>query len=239
MDQNTYSPIRPIHGVMAEKPEAFDCEVVGWNKIHKTVGSATDDVIESDFNPTAIVGIARGGWVPARQVADFLEQDNLTSMKIDHYQGTSKTENAEVQFKTRSDAINGEKVLLVDDIVDTGKTIVEAIEDIEQAGADEARSLTIHSLPSSNIKPDYVGKKYGSFRWVIYPWNVVEDMNELIRNVVMEEQVSIQTLKNRLEKYHGVTDEELSKLNYTVEDFVELLDKRDELEYDDDQLKVA
>mgnify|MGYP002761814389 CR=1 FL=1 len=224
---------------MAEKPEAFDCEVVGWGEVHKTVGSATDDVIESNFNPTAIVGIARGGWVPARQVADFLEKDNLTSMKIDHYQGTSKTKNAEVQFNTRPDAIDGEKVLLVDDIVDTGETVLEAIEDIEQGGAEEARSLTIHSLPSSNIQPDYIGEKYGSFRWVVYPWNVVEDMNELIKNVVMDEQVSVETVKSRLEEYNGVTDDELSKLNYTVEEFVEILDKRDQLEYDGDELEVV
>lgn len=226
---------------MGNTPEYFKCDIVGWNQIHRIVENATRDVVRSDFTPTAVVGIARGGWIPARCVADFLEIDNLTSVKIDHYQGTDKTDDAELQFETRSEATEGEDVLLVDDIVDTGKTLSKAIDDIESGRAREARSLTIHSLPSSEIEPGYVGKQYEEFHWVIYPWNVTEDVNQVVNNVITQKEgkVHLRELKNRLDEYHSVNENDFSKLGYTLERFLEILDERNELDYENNRVQLG
>lgn len=225
---------------MVKNPESFDCKIVNWDEIQKTLYNSTREVIQSDFDPTAIVGIARGGWMPARCVADFLEINNLTSVKVDHYQGTEKTENAVLQFDARSVAIDDENVLVVDDIVDTGKTLSKSLESIENKGAIKARSMTIHSIPSSDINPDYIGKSYDKFYWVIYPWNITEDINEILKNVIRSEEDKINTyeLRLRLDEHHSISKSDFSDLKYSLNDILNILNDRQEIEYNKDYVKL-
>jgi hypoxanthine phosphoribosyltransferase len=218
---------------MGVNTDSFECKIAEWNQLQRTAESVTRDVINSDFSPTAVVGVARGGWIPARCVADFLEIDNLTSIKIDHYQGTKEKQNAEIQFNTRLDAIQGEKVLVVDDIVDTGKTLSEAIKDIQDSGAEKTKSCTLHSLPKSDIKPDFVGKRFEDFYWIIYPWNITEDFNEIIRNVLKDTdgKVNEDELIYRLGMYHSIQASDFEAAGYSVADLLSILDDRDEINY--------
>lgn len=225
---------------MGESPESFECRVAEWNQLQKTAESITRDIIDSDFRPTAVVGVARGGWVPARCIADFLEIDNLTSIKIDHYQGTTEKQNAEIQFDTRTDAIQGEKVLVVDDIVDTGETLSEAMKDIQDSNAEKANSCTLHSLPSSDIEPDFIGKKFKDFYWIIYPWNITEDFNEIIRNVLRdtEGEVNQDELVYRLKMYHSIQESDFESVGYSVTDLLGILDHRDEISYENQNITL-
>lgn len=225
---------------MGENPDSFECKIAEWNQLQRTAESVTRDVINSDFSPTAVVGVARGGWIPARCIADFLEIDNLTSIKIDHYQGTTEKQNAEIQFNTRADAIQGERVLVVDDIVDSGKTLAEAIEDIQDSNADKTKSCTLHSLPSSDIEPDFVGKRFEDFYWIIYPWNLTEDFNEIIRNVLKDTdgEVDKDELVYRLGMYHSIQESDFESAGYSVADLLGILDDRDEINYENQNITL-
>lgn len=189
-------------------PRSFDCSVVSWDEVHKLTHDIVDKIKKTDFEPSAVVGVSRGGWTPARNTADLLRIDNLTSMKIDHYQGTSKTEDADIVFNVREEAIANERVLVVDDIVDTGKSLKRAREDVERRNVEQVRTSTVHELPSSDVTPDYVGNSLDEFVWVIYPWNVAEDLEELIENVVDDEGWSTtQQIDRQLMKYHNINIE--------------------------------
>ncbi|MFO7581136.1 phosphoribosyltransferase, partial [Guyparkeria sp.] len=78
------------------------------------------------FVPDVVVAIARGGFMPARFVCDFLGVSRLLSIKVQHYgAGAHMQQRAKVTSPLGS-AINGERVLVVDDVNDSGETLQAA-----------------------------------------------------------------------------------------------------------------
>lgn len=223
-----------------DKPRSFNCSLVSWNEIHTQTHSIVNQVQDDDFDPTAVIGVARGGWTPARNVADFLRIDNLTSMKVDHYQGTSKTEDADIVFDVRKSAIEDENVLVVDDIVDTGQSIMEVMNDLKERNANEVRSATVHELPSSEIEPDYVGKRLDKFVWITYPWNATEDLYDFIKNIsVGSEWMTHGQVDAKLSEYHNINTEEFADvLDIPYENLIDTMGKTDDLEIKDNKIRV-
>jgi hypoxanthine phosphoribosyltransferase len=70
------------------------------------------------------------------------------------------------------------KVLIVDDVADTGKSLKLVKEHVLQQGAKEARTATLYYKPWSLVKPDYYEKE--TRLWIVFPW----EMRETIRKIV-------------------------------------------------------
>ncbi len=104
----------------------------------------------------------------------------VLSMKLSSYQGTSSTgEIKEVMGLTGS--VEGKTVIIIEDIVDTGNTIVELVDILKERGAADVKVCTMLLKPEvyhKSIKMDYVGME-------IPPAFIVGfglDYNELGRN---------------------------------------------------------
>ncbi len=130
-----------------------------------------DSVRDSGFEPDTIVAILRGGVVIARLLSDFLNVRDIRSIRVVHYEALEKKEGAEVvePLPTRLD---GKKVLLVDDVADTGDSLIVAKRHLEEKGASEVRVATMHYKPWSKFKPDYYSEETDA--WVIYFWEYAE-----------------------------------------------------------------
>ncbi len=130
-----------------------------------------DSIMSSGFKPDTIVAILRGGVVIARLLSDFLDVRDIRSIRVVHYEALDIREGAEVvePLPTRLD---GKKVLLVDDVADTGDSLIVAKKHLEERGAAEVRVATMHYKPWSKIKPDYYSEETDA--WVIYFWEYAE-----------------------------------------------------------------
>jgi hypothetical protein len=138
-------------------------------------------IVDSGYRPEVIVAIGRGGWVPGRILSDFLDQMDLTSFKIEHYRNAQKAKAAQVRYPLAAD-VAGRRVLLVDDVADSGETFTVALEHLNSRGAPaELRTAVLHYKTSSPYVPDYYAKKVVKWRWIIYPWAVAEDIGSFIR----------------------------------------------------------
>jgi hypothetical protein len=73
--------------------------------------------------------------------------------------------------------LKGKKVLLVDDIADSGRSLAVAKDYITKKGAKEVRTATLHYKPESASKPDYF--VVTTTAWVVYPWERHEMEREL------------------------------------------------------------
>lgn len=112
----------------------FQCELVSWGEVYRLSALLVRQMKDAGYRPDVIIAIARGGYVPARLVCDFLDIYDLTSVRISHYTaGSSKEETARLSSPLCMD-IKGLRVLLVDDITDTGDTIVVALQHIREFG---------------------------------------------------------------------------------------------------------
>jgi len=130
-----------------------------------------------DFKPDVIVGISRGGLVPARILSDMLDNKNLAILGIIFYKKVGeRTESPQITQDLTKD-IKGKKVLVVDDVSDTGKSLIVAKDYITNKGASEIKVATLHYKPHSKLKPDYYIRTTDA--WIVYPWERHEVEREL------------------------------------------------------------
>jgi hypoxanthine phosphoribosyltransferase len=157
-------------------PESFPCDLVTWNEFYDLAKYLSRLIKSSGWRPDLVVAIGRGGYVPARVVCDFLVHDLLTSMKVEHWGiAAQKKDQAMVRFPLAT-GVSGQKVLIVDDVTDTGDTLTTAVGYVESLGPKETRTAVLQHKTCSEFEPDYYAEKITEWRWIIYPWAVHEDL---------------------------------------------------------------
>jgi hypoxanthine phosphoribosyltransferase len=164
--------------------EQFRCELVPWKKMYHMARLLAAKIKGQGFAPDIIVAIARGGYIPARILCDHLDINLLTSIQVTHYEsGASKKKSAHLIEPLKKD-IHGRKVLLVDDVNDTGQTLELALRHLKSFYPAEVRVAVLHDKQVSTFCPDYYVAKVRKWRWIIYPWAVIEDVSGLIGRMV-------------------------------------------------------
>ena len=159
------------------KKEA-EFEVPTWNQIYTMLQSQAKKIRCSGFKPDVIVGVARGGWVPARVLSDLLGIPALATVGVEFYVGVAETRTAPVLTQNVSVDVAGEKVLLVDDVADTGGSLRLAMKHLQQQGAAEVRVATVYRKPLSVVTPDFYEKE--TERWVVFPWDAKENVKKIL-----------------------------------------------------------
>jgi len=194
---------------MGELPSEFPCTVTNWDYIYDLCRDVADDVKSDEFEPDVVVALARGGWFAGRCLCDFLGLDDLASLKIEHYVGTAQQgDEPEVRYPLADGAVEGKDVLVVDDIADTGQSLQTAADCVAAQNPSSVRTATLQLLDTSEHEPDFVGEGLDEWTWVVYPWNFIEDMTELVSGVMEksdEEVHSIEDVRRLLDTYHQVT----------------------------------
>ena len=193
---------------MSDLPEEFSCTITDWEYIYGLCREVADDVKAAEFEPDVVVALARGGWFGGRCLCDFLGLDDLTSLKVEHYVGTAQTsEEATIKYPMPDDSVAGKDVLVVDDIADTGQSIQTAAEYVRDSDAASVQTATLQLLDTSEHDPDFVGERLEEWTWVVYPWNFVEDMIELLADLMDKSDQQIHDeddLRHLFREYHGV-----------------------------------
>jgi hypothetical protein len=170
---------------MSDLPDEFDCVVTNWEYIYGLCRDVSDDVKASAFEPDIVVALARGGWFAGRCLCDFLGLDDLTSLKMEHYVGTAeRTGEPTVRYPMPEGSVEGKDVLVIDDIADTGGSIRRAYDYVHERNPGEVRTATLQLLGTSEFDPDYVGERLEEWAWIVYPWNFIEDMVDLVGGVM-------------------------------------------------------
>ncbi|HSB47358.1 MAG TPA: phosphoribosyltransferase [Candidatus Bilamarchaeum sp.] len=130
----------------------------------------------ADFKPDMIVGLSRGGLVLSRIMSDILAVETVGIIGMSFYKGMRRLEKP-VIFQELSMDVRGKRILLVDDVADSGRSLTAAKEYLRAKGAGEIRIATIHYKPGSSFRPDYYMMTTTS--WVAYPWERHEIEREL------------------------------------------------------------
>jgi hypoxanthine phosphoribosyltransferase len=127
------------------------------------------------FEPDVVLAVARGGFVPARLVCDFLRLDRLGSLQLRHYAaGARGQEQVELLSPPNVD-VEGLRVLVVDDVNDSGETVAAARRILQQASPSELRIAVLHEKERSREAADFVARRPESGQWIVYQWAWVED----------------------------------------------------------------
>jgi len=153
-------------------------EVPTWNQVYKMLLNQTEKILGDGFKPDVIVGIARGGLVPARILSDLLENSNLATVHVESRQTNDEDRMKPVLTQALTMPVAGKKVLIVDDVADTGRSLSMVKEHVLQHEAEETRVATLFYKPWSTVKPDYYEKETGC--WIVFPWDAKENLRRIV-----------------------------------------------------------
>ncbi|WP_370573557.1 phosphoribosyltransferase [Methanomethylovorans sp.] len=190
-------------------PDKFKCVVTNWDYIYDLCRKVANDVKASGYEPDIIIALARGGWFAGRVLCDFLGMDDLTSLKIEHYTGTAVTAGSgpQIKYPLSDSAVKNKNVLIVDDIADTGKSMLHSKEYVLTQDPKSVRTATLQYLDTSEMEPDFIGERLEEWAWVIFPWNFIEDMIDLISLLMNKEKRDmwdISAIKHGMYVYHSL-----------------------------------
>jgi len=182
--------------------DVFECEIMSWALFDKLAKNVAVKIKESGFKPDFMVGLARGGWVLSRVLCDYLGVKDLVSLKVEHW-GVTATPDGRAQIKYPFDIdLTGRNVLVVDDITDTGESMIIAEEYVQSMNPASIKTAALRHIEGSKFTPDYYGDII-KWRWVVFPWNYVEDMCNIVPKV-SEGAGPLDEVKKRLKSRHNI-----------------------------------
>ena len=156
----------------------------GWDEVYDMMINLARQVRDSDYSPQVIVGVSRGGWPPARIMSDLLENSNLANMKVEFYTNIGITAKTPKITQPVTSQVTGKRVLVVDDVADSGHSLRVASKHLRERGAREIKVLTIYMKPKSIFKPDHFARE--TTKWVIFPWERLEAVKLIRKNLGSE-----------------------------------------------------
>ena len=145
-------------------------EVLGWLEFGEAARHLARDVVHSDFNPEVVIAIARGGLLLAGAIAYALDVKSCGALNVEFYSGVNERLPAPIMLPPMLDepSLAGKRVLLVDDVSDSGRTLAMVVELLRAAGAD-VRSVCLYSKPGTALEPDFTWRR--TSRWIAFPWS--------------------------------------------------------------------
>lgn len=145
-------------------------EVLTWDLFGQAGRALAQQVADSEFRPDIVLGIARGGLIPAGALAYALDCKNLFTLSVEFYTGVDTRLDVPVMLPPFLDIadLTGAAVLIVDDVADTGKTL-ELVHEFCAGHVAQARTAVLYEKSHSIIKADYVWRR--TDRWINFPWS--------------------------------------------------------------------
>ena len=125
--------------------------------------------VRDEFNPEAILAVARGGLTLGHSLATALENRNLFTLNSIHYEESKKLDTIEI-FNI-PDMSKFSKILLVDDIIDSGESMVEIKRALFKIYPNlDVKIATIFYKPKALLLPDFKVKEADD--WVEFFWDI-------------------------------------------------------------------
>src|SRR3989337_1652865 len=147
-------------------------ESLGWVEFGEAARELSVDVRRSGFTPDVVVAIARGGLLLAGAVAYAMDVKSCGALNVEFYTGVDSRLPEPVILSPLLDqeSLAGKRVLVVDDVSDSGRTLAMVVKLLGATGA-EVRSVCLYSKPGTVQEPDFVWRT--TSRWINFPWSVL------------------------------------------------------------------
>jgi len=148
---------------------------VSWSEIHRAL-SVLANSVRSTFNPEVVVAIAKGGLIPSRIIADLLMIEEMGFIEVKFYKAIGlRGEKPFIKYLALP-ALRDRNVLVVDDVIDSGRTIQLVIDALSSYAPRSMKTLVLYLKPWAAFTPDYYYEVTNE--WIVFPWEICESKKE-------------------------------------------------------------
>lgn len=154
----------------ADSADLENKEVLTWDGFGNANRELAQQIVDDGYAPEIIVAVARGGLVPAGALSYSMGVKLSDAINVEFYTDVNETLPDPVLLEPLLDtnSIKGRRVLVVDDVADSGRTLQLVLKLLESHGA-EVRSAVIYAKSRSVVSPTYVWKH--TDEWIVFPWS--------------------------------------------------------------------
>ncbi len=151
-------------------PPLSEREILTWAEFGQSGRDLAQQVANTGWIPDIILAIARGGLLPAGSLGYALSIKNVFVVSVEYYTGVDERLDFPVMLPPQLNLVDikDSRVLVVDDVADTGHTL-KAVLEFVGATVNEARTAVIYEKSHSVVKCDYVWRR--TDRWIDFPWS--------------------------------------------------------------------
>lgn len=150
-----------------------------WNQLGHLCFKLSKQINHQAKKYDRIVVIAKGGLTWARVLADYLQIPEIETIRVRLYRGIGKAfKKPQILQEVKAD-ITGEKILLFDDVADSGLTLEYVEELLFKKGAKSVDTSALFFKPSSKVTPDFFDHQTDA--WIVFPHELREFIEETSR----------------------------------------------------------
>jgi hypoxanthine phosphoribosyltransferase len=145
-------------------------EILTWELFGSASRKLAQMVADDGYEPDMILSIARGGLLIGGAMGYALAVKNTYTMNVEFYTGIDERLEVPRILPPAPDFVDlhDARVLIVDDVADTGHTLL-SVQEFCEGKVGEVRTAVIYEKPRSVVKCDYVWKR--TDQWINFPWS--------------------------------------------------------------------
>ena len=149
---------------------AAEKEVLTYEEFGMAIRDLAQTIADSKFEPDIILSIARGGLLIGAALGYALGVKNTFTISVEFYTGINERLALPVVLPPVPNKIelNGLRVLIADDVADTGATL-KLVREFCGDRVAEVRSAVLYLKPGSVERPDFFWKE--TDKWIAFPWS--------------------------------------------------------------------
>lgn len=143
---------------------------ISWDQIHRdsrALAWRLDGKGPNDGTWKAVIAITRGGMAPAMIIARELDIRTVDTISVKSYDHQDQSDAVVLKSPDMEIMGDGTGVLIVDDLVDTGKTL-KVVRDLFP----KAHIATVYAKPEGRPMTDSFITEVSQDTWIFFPWDM-------------------------------------------------------------------
>jgi uncharacterized protein len=147
-------------------------EILTWERFGRATRELAELVAADLYRPDIVLSIARGGLFVAGALGYALDVKNLHVCNVEYYTGVDTRLELPVMLPPVPVAVDlsGARVLIADDVADTGATL-KLVKEFCADHVAEVRSAVVYEKPHSTVQCEYVWRR--TDKWINFPWSTL------------------------------------------------------------------
>ena len=152
---------------------------MSWDELGAGARELAEAVAADGYVPDMILGIARGGLLVAGAIGYAIGVKNTFTMNVEFYTGIDERLEMPMILPPVPDLVDfaETKVLIADDVADTGATL-QLVQEFCEGKVAEVRCAVLYEKPRSTITCEYVWRR--TDQWIVFPWSAQAPVGEAL-----------------------------------------------------------